>query len=91
MTRIHVTVIPGAGEDAIQGWRGTRLRVKVRAPPEHGKANEAAQRLIAQRLGVAKNSVRIVLGSRSRMKVFEIDGLKEKDVRERSGGPRYSG
>jgi uncharacterized protein (TIGR00251 family) len=36
-----VKVVPGSSRDQIMGWLGDPLKIKVTAPPEKGKANEA--------------------------------------------------
>lgn len=55
-----------------------RLRVRVRESPVDGQANRALIVLLADRLGIPKNAVRVVSGLRSRNKVVELSGL-EKD------------
>ena len=71
--------MPKGGRDAIDGWADEaggkrRLKVRVAAPPEDGKANDALIRLIAKALGVAKSKVKIVSGQTSRMKLIEAEG-----------------
>jgi uncharacterized protein (TIGR00251 family) len=78
--RLHVHVTPKASRDEIAERRGGELRLKVTAPPEDGKANEAVRKLLAKRLGVAKSSVTVVSGASSRHKVIEIDGVSERDL-----------
>lgn len=80
---IKVKVIPGAREDAIIGWQGDVLRMRVRAAPELGKANEAVCRLLARVLGLRRSAVAISRGASSREKLVQIDGLDDEDVRRR--------
>ena len=60
MAYLNVRVTPGARQDAVAGWQGTALKVKVRAAPEKGKANDAVCALIARTLGVPPGAVAIV-------------------------------
>ena len=83
MIRLRLHVTPGAREEAITGWRGGSLRVKVRARPERGRANEAALRLLAGHLGLPRASLSIVRGAASREKLVEVDGLSEEELRTR--------
>jgi uncharacterized protein YggU (UPF0235/DUF167 family) len=56
------------------------LKARVRAAPEDGKANAALIALIAKTLSVAKSNVSVVRGATSRMKVLEIEGVREADL-----------
>ncbi len=80
---ITVRVTPRAGRDEIASWEGEVLRVRLRAPPVDGRANEALRRLIAGRLDVAPSAVQIVGGETSRLKRLRIEGLDADVVRER--------
>ncbi len=87
MTRISVRLTPRAKRDAIEGWRGDVLRVRVVAPPVDGKANEALVRLLAAALGVPKSGVVIVAGAAARDKTVEVRGLAAGEARRRLGAP----
>jgi len=78
-----VKVSPGARDDAISGWQGDVLRIRVRAAPEAGKANEAVCRLLAHALGFPRSALAVVRGASSREKLVQIDGLDDEDVRRR--------
>lgn len=70
----RVRVIPRAKRDEVAGERAGALLVRVAAPPESGRANDAVRRLIASELGVRAGAVRIVSGSRSRDKRVAVEG-----------------
>lgn len=76
--RLAVRLTPKAGRDRIEGVRPTTvgcvLAVAVTAPPEGGKANAALTALLAKALGVAKSSVRVTQGGKSRSKTVVVDG-----------------
>jgi uncharacterized protein len=92
MARLSVKVVPKASRDAVDGFVGGALKVRVTAPPERGKANAAVEALLARTLGVARARVRIVAGHGAARKVVEVEGLREEEVRGRlagvSGRPR---
>ncbi|WP_457678072.1 DUF167 domain-containing protein [Thermovibrio sp.] len=62
-----------------------RLKVKVTAPPEKGKANEALIELLSKRLKVPKRSISIVSGQTSRVKRVFIEGIDFATLQERLG------
>jgi uncharacterized protein (TIGR00251 family) len=85
MASINLRVTPSASRDAVVGWQGDVLRVRVRAPAQRGKANEAVLRLLAAALGIERRRLRIVRGETSRQKVVSVDGLDEAEIRVRLG------
>ncbi len=72
---VHCKVVPGGSRNQIAGVYGDRLRVKVAAPPEGGKANRAVVELLADTLGVPKGALRIVRGAGTPLKTIEVSGL----------------
>jgi len=68
---IRVKAVPGASRDEIAGVLGDRLKIRISAPPEGGKANKAICRLLAKRLGVPPRDVSLERG----------EGKPEKRVR----------
>ena len=62
------------------GRHGDGWRLRVAAPPEDGRANQAVERLLARTLGLHTRDVRIVRGHGARDKVIEIDGLDASQV-----------
>jgi uncharacterized protein YggU (UPF0235/DUF167 family) len=64
-----------------EGWK-----LRVIAPPERGRANDAALRLVAERLGVDTDAVRLVAGHGSRDKVVEVTGIAPAEAERRLAG-----
>ncbi len=81
--KLPVKVVPGSSHNAIDGWLGEALKVRVTAPAERGKANTAVEKLVADALGVPRRQARVVTGAASARKIVEIDGLSESEVRSR--------
>ncbi len=82
---LRVKVVPGSRRDQIVGPLGDRLKVKVAAPPEDGRANEALCGLLAKELGVRAQCVRVVAGQTSPEKVVRIEGVRAADLMTRWG------
>ena len=81
VVRVAVHVQPRASRSEIIGQHGAALKVRLQAPPVDGAANEALVTLLAERLGVARRSVRVIAGATSRSKTVEVDGTTEDAVR----------
>jgi uncharacterized protein (TIGR00251 family) len=84
-TRLRVRVAPGARTSAIVGRYGDGWKVRVSAPPERGRANDAVIGVIAQALGVERADVRLVGGATGRDKVIELTGVTQAEADRRLG------
>jgi uncharacterized protein len=76
-------VIPGAVTPGVVGRYGDAWKLRVSAPPERGKANEAALDLLARTLGLAPGSLRLVTGQGTRDKTVEVSGLTANEAERR--------
>ena len=62
------------------------LKVRVRARPVEGAANEALIKLLSKALGVPKSAVTIQRGGQSRTKMVTAEGLSEPELKARLTG-----
>ncbi len=67
-------VQPRASRTEVVGQHGDAVKIRLRAPPVDGAANEELVRFLAERLGVARGAVTIVGGQTSRIKRVRIAG-----------------
>ncbi|HEY1368372.1 MAG TPA: DUF167 domain-containing protein [Gaiellaceae bacterium] len=74
-TRLRLRVSPGAARSGIVGRHGDAWKVRVAAPPEDGRANEAVLRLLAEQLSLPRTAVTLVSGHGTRDKIVELDGV----------------
>jgi uncharacterized protein (TIGR00251 family) len=81
--RLRVRVVPGAKRAAIAGRHGEAWKVRVTAPPERGRANEAVVELLSTRLGLATRDVAVVAGASARDKVVELRGVSADEAERR--------
>ncbi len=81
--RIALKVVPGSRRDRVAGPLGDRLKVKVAAPPEDGRANRAVCELLAAWLGVPSGGVSIVAGRSSPEKVARVRGVTAAEASRR--------
>ncbi|WP_135449224.1 DUF167 domain-containing protein [Tabrizicola caldifontis] len=75
-----VRVTPGARRAALELAEGV-IRISVTAPPEDGRATEAARAALADALGVAKTRLTLIRGAKSRDKLFRLDQPGERSSR----------
>jgi uncharacterized protein (TIGR00251 family) len=78
---IRVKAVPGASRDEVAGTVGDRLKVRVTAAPEGGKANRAICRVVAAALGVKPGRVSVQRGHASFEKTLRITGCDAAAVR----------
>ncbi len=76
---IQVRLTPKGGRDTIDGIEQTAdgrsvLKVRVRAAPSEGEANDALIRLIAKALSVPPRDVAITAGAAARVKRLVVSG-----------------
>ncbi len=76
-TRLKLRVSPGARRPGVSGRYGNAWKVRVAAPPEDGRANEAVLRLVSDVLGAP---VELVAGHASRDKVVAVSGVTLADA-----------
>jgi len=82
---IRLKAVPGAKRDQIAGLLGDRLKIRVSAPPEGGKANKAICALLAAALGVKPRDVEIVSGRTNPEKLARVVGVELGEARAALG------
>jgi hypothetical protein len=75
VTRLRLRVAPGSGRAGIVGRHGDGWKVRVTAPPEDGRANDAVLRLVADAVSVPRRAVTLVSGHTGRDKIVQLDGV----------------
>ena len=82
-TRVRLRVSPGAVRAGVVGRHGEAWKVRVAAPPEGGRANEAVLRLLADTLSLPREAVTLVSGHGARDKIVELAGLGPSQIERR--------
>lgn len=80
-TLIGVKGVPGAKRPGVAGVLGDRLKVKVSAPAEGGKANAAICEAVAHAIGCAPSEVAVERGHSDPVKVLRVSSMMPDAVR----------
>jgi uncharacterized protein len=82
-TRVRLRVSPGANSAHVVGRHGEAWKVRVAAPAEGGRANEAVVRLLAETLSVSRDAVTLVSGHGAKDKIVQLTGLDSNQIERR--------
>lgn len=78
--RLALHVQPGASRSELAGMHGTALKVRVRAPPVDGAANQELVRFLADLLRVPRSRVTLASGSSGRRKTVVVQGVSVEEA-----------
>jgi uncharacterized protein (TIGR00251 family) len=82
-TRVRLRVSPGASRTELAGRYGDAWKVRVSAPAERGRANEAVLDLLAETLELPRRSLSIVSGHGAREKIVLMEGIGSAEAQRR--------
>jgi uncharacterized protein (TIGR00251 family) len=82
MCRLNVEVVPGSSRNQIVGSLDDALKIKVMAPPEKGKANEAVVQLLSMKLGISTDDIGVESGHSSPSKVIAVTGMDDDAIKK---------
>jgi uncharacterized protein len=81
--RVRLRVSPGSSRAEIVGRYADGWKVRVAAAPEHGRANDAVLRLLADALSLPREALSIVSGHSGRDKIVELSGVGPATIERR--------
>ncbi|MGM0440065.1 MAG: DUF167 domain-containing protein [Chlamydiota bacterium] len=81
-TIIDIKVVPKSSKTTLVGVQDGKLKIKVAAPPDKGKANKALTEYLAKKIGLPKAEVVLLSGQASRHKRVLIKGKSCKEVQK---------
>jgi uncharacterized protein (TIGR00251 family) len=70
---LSLYIQPGASKTEVSGEHDGRLKLKIKAPPRDGEANEAVIEFLSEILKISKKQVHLVSGEASRLKVVLVE------------------
>ncbi len=74
---------PKAFRTEALGWEENFLKVKIRAIPEKGNANEELISYLSSILGIAKSRISLLKGHTSKIKQVKIEGISMEDAKKK--------
>ena len=80
---LSLHIQPGAKKSECAGLHGDALKIRLAAPPVDGKANAALIALVAKALDLPRADVTLARGGQSRLKMIEVAGLDDAELRAR--------
>ncbi|MDR2491624.1 MAG: DUF167 domain-containing protein [Spirochaetaceae bacterium] len=69
---LNLKITPSSSKTCVQDVRDGRLRIKVAAAPEDGKANAELIAFLAKSLSIPKSAIKLKYGEKSRQKTLVI-------------------
>ena len=72
---LTLTIAPRSGRDEIVGLAGDAIKIRLKAPPIEGRANEALLDFLAKRLALPRSALAITAGATARRKVVHANGI----------------
>jgi uncharacterized protein (TIGR00251 family) len=70
--RLEIKAVPGASKTEFAGVKDGRLRVRLAAAPEDGKANAELLNFLSKSLNCPKRDLRLLSGEKSRLKTIAL-------------------
>ncbi|MDR2941550.1 MAG: DUF167 domain-containing protein [Treponema sp.] len=70
--RLEIKAVPGASKTEFAGVKDGRLRVRIAAAPEDGKANAELINFLSKSFDCPKRDLRILAGEKSRLKIIAL-------------------
>ena len=70
--RLEIKAVPGASKTEFAGIKEGRLRIRLAAAPEDGKANAEMLNFLSRALGCPKRELQFLSGEKSRLKIIAL-------------------
>jgi uncharacterized protein (TIGR00251 family) len=68
--RLEIKAVPGASKTEFAGLKDGRLRIRLAAAPEDGKANAEMLNFLSKALGCPRRDIQLLSGEKSRLKAI---------------------
>ncbi|MDR0585600.1 MAG: DUF167 domain-containing protein [Treponema sp.] len=79
---VNIRAVPGASKNECTGIKDNRLKIRIAATPEDGRANAELTNWFAKTLGCARRDIQLISGEKSRLKIIAIPLKCEEQLRK---------
>ncbi len=69
---IKLLVRPGSNSNSIEGAYQDRIKIKIKSPPERGRANKELIKFLSEKTGIPKKNIKILSGLNTSLKDIKI-------------------
>ena len=73
-------IVPSGSKICLCGLLGDKLKIKVSAAPEKGRANKCLLDFLSKKLAVKKNNLTIIAGQTSPVKRIRVSGISTQTL-----------
>ena len=70
--RLEIKAVPGASKTELAGIKDGRLRIRIAAAPEDGKANAEMLNFLSKKIDCPKKDLQLLSGEKSRLKTIAL-------------------
>jgi uncharacterized protein (TIGR00251 family) len=72
LIQLDIKAVPGSAKTEFAGIKDGKLRIRLSAVPENGKANAEMLSFLAKALGCPRRDLQILRGEKSRIKTISL-------------------
>jgi len=83
-------IVPGSSRTEVSGTFDGMIKIKVSAPAEKGKANDALLKFLAASLGLKKKQLTIISGHTNQVKQIRLIGISKETMLRKLLGTKGS-
>ena len=76
---VKVKITPKSKINKIINFDNDILKIKIKAIPEKGRANEELIYFLSEILNLSKSNIKILTGPTAKIKLIQIDGISQDD------------
>ena len=76
---VKLYIRPGASDTRVEGIYQDRIKIRINASPEKGKANKKLIKFISEILSIPKSDIALISGKTSNYKEIQINSSQSKD------------